>query len=110
MTVVRLIVSYCGGAYAGWQRQKNAIGVQQVVEEALGRLLGSTSEVRIFGAGRTDAGVHARGQAVHLELRRPFRLQGLVHGTNHQLPPDIRILAAHRMSADFDARKSALGK
>ncbi len=104
----RLILSYRGTAYAGWQRQENALAVQQVVEEALADLLGGP--VRLFGAGRTDAGVHAHGQAAHLELPRPFPLRGLVHGTNHRLPPDIRILAAHRMPAGFDARKSALGK
>ncbi|MEE8523825.1 MAG: tRNA pseudouridine(38-40) synthase TruA [Thermoanaerobaculia bacterium] len=106
--VYRLTLSYHGAAYAGWQRQKNAASVQQTVEEALVDLLGRPQ--RIFAAGRTDAGVHARGQVAHLELTRPFALKGLVHGTNHRLPSDIRVLAAHRMAAGFDARKHALGK
>lgn len=106
--VYRLILSYRGTAYAGWQRQTNALAVQQVVEEALARLLGE--DVRVVAAGRTDTGVHARGQVAHLVLPRPFPARGLVHGTSHHLPPDVRVLAAHEMPAGFHARKSALGK
>jgi tRNA pseudouridine38-40 synthase len=104
----RLLLSYRGTAYAGWQRQKNALAVQQVVEEALERLLGEP--VRVMGASRTDAGVHARGQAAHLELPRPFAESGLVHGTNHHLPEDVRVLAAAAVPAGFHARKHAWGK
>ena len=57
--VHRLTLSYRGAGYAGWQRQSNAPSVQQTVEEALGRLFGEP--LRIHGASRTDAGVHARG-------------------------------------------------
>ncbi len=106
--VYRLTIAYRGTSYAGWQRQVNALAVQQVVEEALCELL--RSEVSIHAAGRTDAGVHARGQTAHLRLTRTFAEKGLVHGTNHHLPSDIRITAAHRMPARFHARKSALGK
>src|SRR6202023_619410 len=109
--VVRLIVSYRGAAYAGWQRQDNALAVQEVLEEALGRLLGSP--VRAVGASRTDAGVHARGQAAHLEPAAAvadWPLRGLVHGTNHLLPDDVRVLAADRMAAGFHARRAARGK
>ncbi|MFP3938938.1 MAG: tRNA pseudouridine(38-40) synthase TruA [Thermoanaerobaculia bacterium] len=119
----RLILSYCGGAYAGWQRQGNALAVQQVVEEALGRLLptelvaeapaggGETGPgPRIVGAGRTDAGVHARGQAAHLELPGAFPLRALVYGTNRFLPPDVRVMAAHRVPDGFHARKNAASK
>ena len=98
MPTYRLLLSYRGTAYAGWQRQENAFTVQQAVEEALGRLLGESGEpVRIVGASRTDAGVHARGQAAHLELARPFPERGLVHGTNHHLPEDVRVMAAAAM-------------
>jgi len=106
--IVRLTVSYRGTAYAGWQRQTNALAVQQVVEEALADLLGAG--VTLHGAGRTDAGVHARAQAAHLELPRPFPLRGLVHAGNHRLPEDVRVTAAHRMPAGFHARKHAAGK
>jgi tRNA pseudouridine38-40 synthase len=104
----RLILAYRGTAYAGWQRQENALAVQQVVEEALERLLGAP--VRVVGASRTDAGVHARGQAAHLELPEPFPERGLVHGANHHLPEDVRVLAAAAMPPGFHARRHAWGK
>jgi tRNA pseudouridine38-40 synthase len=108
MPTYRLHLSYRGTAYAGWQRQENAFTVQQAVEEALERLWGQP--VRIVGASRTDAGVHARGQVAHLELPRPFPERGLVHGTNHHLPGDVRVMAAAAMPGGFHARKHALGK
>jgi tRNA pseudouridine38-40 synthase len=106
--VYRLKLAYRGTAYAGWQRQPNALAVQQVVEEALSDLLGE--EVTIGGAGRTDAGVHARAQIAHLRSAREFPLRGLVHGCNPRLPEDIRILAADRMPEGFDARRCAAAK
>lgn len=108
MAVYRLTLSYRGGAYAGWQRQPNALTVQQVLEEALEKLLGTG--IRVIGASRTDAGVHARGQAAHLALAEPFPERGLVHGGNRHLPPDIRILAADRMCEGFHARRHAHSK
>ena len=109
--VVRLIVSYCGTAYAGWQRQDNALAVQEVLETALTRLLGTP--VRVVGASRTDAGVHARGQAAHVEppaAVESWPLRGLVHGTNQHLPADVRVMKAEHMAAGFHARRSACGK
>ena len=106
--VARLTISYRGTAYAGWQRQTNALAVQQVVEEGLAKLTGR--EIRIHGAGRTDAGVHARGQVAHLETPPGFPLRALVHGTNHGLPEDVTVLAAHRMPDGFHAQKCALAK
>lgn len=106
--IYRLTLSYRGEAYAGWQHQENALSVQQVVEEALTRLLGRSA--RVVGASRTDAGVHARGQMAHLELSEPFPERGLVHGANHHLPEDVRVMAAHKMPDGFHARKSAWGK
>ena len=127
--VHRLILSYRGAAYAGWQRQENALAVQQVVEEALARLLApgerspagpGARPIRVVGASRTDAGVHARAQAAHLEEAAgsalphstPLRasLRALVHGVNHFLPADVRVMAAHRVAAGFHARKHAAGK
>ncbi len=108
MPSYRLTLAYRGAAYAGWQRQDNALAVQQVVEEALARLLGTA--VRLVGASRTDAGVHARGQVAHVELAAPFAPRGLVHGGNHHLPEDVRILGAAEMPDGFHARKHAAGK
>ena len=106
--IYRLTLAYDGHRFAGWQRQDNALTVQQAVEEALADLLGEAP--RLHGAGRTDTGVHARGQVAHVDLPRPFPVKGLVHGTNHRLRSDVRVLAADRMPDGFHARKSALGK
>lgn len=106
--VYRLTLAYRGTAYSGWQRQPNALAVQEVVEDALSDLLGKP--LRVVSASRTDAGVHAEGQVVHLDLGRPFPTRGLVHGTNHRLPEDIRILAAQAVRDGFHARYTALGK
>lgn len=103
----RLTISYRGTRYAGWQRQDNAVSVQQVVEDAISKLAGP---VRVTGASRTDAGVHARGQVAHLDLDRPLPPRALVHGVNPHLPEDVRVVAAAEVEETFHARKSALGK
>lgn len=106
--VHRLTIAYRGTAYAGWQRQPNAPTVQQTVEEALAAFTGE--EAPVVGAGRTDAGVHARGQVAHYDLRRELPPRALIHGVNPGLPPDIRILGAQPVAAGFHARKDALAK
>lgn len=106
--VYRLILGYRGTAYAGWQRQTNALAVQQVVEEALSRVL--EEPVTVHGAGRTDAGVHARGQVAHCVSERDFPRQGLLHATNRLLPSDVRVVEAARMPDGFHARKHAASK
>ena len=104
----QITLSYRGTRYAGWQRQDNAVSIQQVVEEAVSKLVGEP--VRVTGASRTDAGVHARGQVAHLDLDRPLPPRALVHGVNPHLPEDVRVLAAAEVEDTFHARKSALGK
>lgn len=106
--VYKLTLSYDGGGFAGWQRQSNAVTVQEVLEGALSRIVGD--DVRVVGAGRTDAGVHARGQVAHLELDWAVEARALVFGTNHHLPPAVRVLEAHRVRDGFHARKSATAK
>jgi len=106
--VYRLILGYRGTAYAGWQRQTNALAVQQVLEEALAGVLDES--VTVFGAGRTDAGVHARGQVAHFVSARDFPNDGLIHATNRLLPPDVRLIDAARMPEGFHARKHAVSK
>ncbi|MXZ37388.1 MAG: tRNA pseudouridine(38-40) synthase TruA [Holophagales bacterium] len=106
----RLLIAYDGSDYAGWQRQDNALAVQQVVEEAVAAIAGQ--EVTVHGAGRTDAGVHAAGQAAHLDLPAGNLPSGetrraLIHGVNHHLPAAIRVLSADPVDDSFHARKSA---
>ncbi|MBZ0112322.1 MAG: tRNA pseudouridine(38-40) synthase TruA [Thermoanaerobaculia bacterium] len=103
-----LEVSYRGTGYAGWQRQENALTVQEVLEDALETLTGSP--VRVMGSGRTDRGVHARGQVASLRLARSWSCRALVHGTNRFLPDDIRVMKAQRATPGFDARRDALSK
>jgi tRNA pseudouridine38-40 synthase len=103
-----LKIAYRGTAYAGWQRQPNAVTVQQVLEEAIERLAGET--LPVTGASRTDAGVHARGQVAHLVGADSLPDRALVHGTNRYLPEDVRVLAARSVGETFHARKSAMRK
>lgn len=102
----RLTLEYDGGPFVGWQRQDNGASVQGVLEAALAALTGEA--VTITAAGRTDAGVHATGQVVHLDLARdwdPFRL---MEGTNfHLRPAPVIVLAAQAAEDDFHARFSA---
>ena len=104
----KVVIAYDGTAYSGWQYQENAVGIQQVVEEALAFLDGAP--VRVFGSSRTDAGVHAKGFVAHFHLKSPIPAKNLVRAMNARLPDAIRILKASRASEDFDARLSAKSK
>lgn len=104
----RLTIAYAGTRYAGWQRQPNAPTVQERLESALAALTGES--LAVIGAGRTDAGVHADGQVAHFDSPRELAAGALVHGVNHHLPADIRVLAAGPARPDFHARFSALAK
>ena len=105
---VLFTLQYLGTRYGGWQRQTNASSIQQVVEEALEKIF--SAPVRLHGAGRTDAGVHALAQRAHADM--PFEIppRGLVLGLNQLLPHDIRITAAESVPDDFHARFSARSK
>jgi tRNA pseudouridine38-40 synthase len=95
-------IQYLGTRYAGWQRQTNALSVQEVIETALSQLCKET--IRIEGAGRTDSGVHARAQRAHADLPRAIDSRGLVLGLNNLLPHDIRIVEAEPVADDFHCR------
>ena len=103
-----LTIQYLGTRYAGWQTQANATGVQQVLEEALATLFGSP--VRIHGAGRTDAGVHAAAQRAHFDPPFVIPPRGLLLGLNQLLPHDVRVLAVDEVADDVHARFSAISK
>ena len=104
----RVVIAYDGTGFSGWQYQENAVGVQQVVEEALAYLEGGP--VRVFGSSRTDAGVHAKGFVGHFRLTKPIPLKNLVRATNSRLPDSVRIMKASYADDGFDARLSAKGK
>jgi tRNA pseudouridine38-40 synthase len=108
---LRLDLSYDGSAFHGWARQPGLRTVQQTVEEALGRALALPAPARLTVAGRTDAGVHARGQVAHLDV--PADCWARAAGTAARrlarlLPADVRVRAIGSVPAAFDARFSAL--
>ena len=105
---VLFTIQYLGTRYAGWQMQANATGVQQVVEEALEKMFGE--QVRIEGAGRTDAGVHARAQRAHADIPFAIAHRGFLLGLNDLLPHDIRIIEIEDVADDFHCRFDAKQK
>ena len=105
---ILLTLSYDGTAYAGWQRQENAMSVQQCVEEALQKLTGERTA--ITGAGRTDAGVHALDQRAHFDTISRIPPEKYSFALNSCLPMDIRVLASKAVDHRFHARFDAQGK
>ena len=101
-------LQYLGTRYAGWQTQANAVGVQQVFEAVLSRLFGAP--IRVEGAGRTDAGVHARAQRAHADVPFEIPTRGLILGLNDLLPHDVRVVEAERVADDFHCRFAAKSK
>lgn len=109
MTNYRLLVAYDGTGFHGWQRQPGLRTVQGVLEGALAGLL-QVESVTLQGAGRTDAGVHARGQVASFRAGTPIPGSALKHALGPRLPRDVRVLASAATSDDFDARRSALAR
>lgn len=108
MRRIHLIVEYDGTNYAGWQRQINALAVQQVLEEKLSKL--TRESIVVTGASRTDAGVHALGQSVHFDTESRIPGDKFAFALNTMLPRDIRIRLSEDISPDFHARFSTKGK
>lgn len=102
----KLTLEYDGGPFRGWQRQADGPTVQEALERAVVAFCGEA--VRVVGAGRTDAGVHATGQVAHLDLQRTAEVDVLRNALNHHLrPAPIVVLEASPASDDFHARFSA---
>jgi len=105
----KLTVEYCGAGFVGWQRQASALSVQQALETAIHDFCGAA--VTVFGAGRTDAGVHALAQIAHVDLARDHVPDVIRSAVNHHLRPHaISVLAVEPVSRQFDARRSATGR
>ena len=106
---IRLLISYKGTNFFGWQKQKKGRTVQSEIEKALRKIF--SEKFSVVGSGRTDAGVHALGQTAHFEIHEK-KLKGvnLVPALNYHLPKDISILEAWQASEDFHARFSAVKK
>jgi tRNA pseudouridine38-40 synthase len=102
---VRLKLEYDGTNYSGWQMQAGQNSIQAELEEALARIFGGL--IRVLAAGRTDAGVHARGQVAAARLPRSFDPAELARALNAILPPDIVVLEASEVGDSFNPRRDA---
>jgi len=105
----KLTLEYDGTGLVGWQRQKSGLSVQEILEGAVERFCGAA--VTVYGAGRTDAGVHALAQAAHLDLPRaadPDEIRGALN--HHVKPHAVAVLAVEPVAESFNARTSARGR
>ncbi|MCE2935354.1 MAG: tRNA pseudouridine(38-40) synthase TruA [Cyclobacteriaceae bacterium] len=98
-------ISYNGTRYHGWQNQRNAVGVQQLVEEGLSKMF--REKVAITGSGRTDTGVHCAQQFFHVDLEKEFQPEKLIQQLNSFLPADIAIGGVRQVKPDAHARYDA---
>ena len=106
MTRYKLTIEYDGRPFVGWQRQDNGPSVQQALEEAVQGFCGET--VRVYGAGRTDAGVHASGQVAHIDIARATDAGTVRDAINaHLRPAPVVVLQAEAVGGKFNARTSA---
>jgi tRNA pseudouridine38-40 synthase len=106
---LKLTIAYDGRSFSGWQSQPNGNAIQDHLERALASIAGVA--IRIHGAGRTDAGVHALGQIAHFDApSKRMEPQSWLRALNAGLPPEIRILACHHAADNFHARFSAIEK
>ncbi len=109
MTRFKLTIEYDGGPFVGWQRQDNGLSIQQVLEDAVYATV--QEESMVYGAGRTDAGVHALGQVAHVDIAKPIEPNRLMAALNfHAKPNPVAVTAAEVALDDFHARVSAMGR
>jgi tRNA pseudouridine38-40 synthase len=108
MRNIKLTIEYEGTMYAGWQRQKNAVTVQEKLEEAIKRV--TSEDIETIGSSRTDAGVHARGFAANFLTNSNIPASSFREALNSKLPKDIVILQSNEVEPDFHARYSCVGK
>lgn len=103
------VVSYSGANYFGWQKQPNVLTIQEVIEKEISKIF--NREITIYGAGRTDAGVHAIGQTFHFDVEVDhIDLDRFLYSINQMLPDDIKIVDIEEVDPSFHARFSAKSK
>ncbi len=106
---IRLLISYDGAGFAGWQLQKGVVTVQELLEKALKKVL--KEEVRIYGSGRTDSKVHALGQVAHFDTsNQSVPASSFPLALNSHLPHTIRVIEGHLESEKFHARFTTLSR
>ncbi|MCR5499254.1 MAG: tRNA pseudouridine(38-40) synthase TruA, partial [Acetatifactor sp.] len=108
MKRIRLWVSYDGTNYHGWQIQNNGITIESELNRALSDLYGQ--DVKVIGASRTDAGVHALGNVAVYDTESPIPAEKVCHALNARLPEDIRVTKSEEVPADWHPRKCASRK
>lgn len=108
MKNVKLTIEYDGTNYHGWQYQENVPSIQEEIEKALKEVTGEY--IDIFGSGRTDAGVHAKGQVANFYTVSKLPIERFKYALNTTLPRDIIIVDSEEVDLDFHARFSAKGK
>ncbi|MDK2962816.1 MAG: tRNA pseudouridine38-40 synthase [Verrucomicrobiota bacterium] len=104
----KMTIAYDGTNYSGWQVQPRKMTVQGEIERVIEQLTGR--KIRIHHSGRTDAGVHAKGQVAHVDLKEPVDPGLFMNGLNGLLPPDVRIMKFEAVCPDFNARYDAVSK
>lgn len=105
---IRLVISYDGTDFCGWQKQLSDRTIQGELEQCFSTM--TTEKIRLHGAGRTDAGVHALGMVAHFNCTSQISCEVLLHGANSMLPGSIRVLHVKEEHAGFHARYAATGK
>ncbi len=105
---IKAVIEYDGTDFVGWQRQPNGRTVQEEIEAAVKQITGAAATVT--GAGRTDSGVHARGQVANFFIEHPIGSDGLWRGLNGVLPNDVVILSLEEVPEQFSARYSATAR
>lgn len=109
MANYKLTIEYDGTRYHGWERKRNLDTIQGKIEDVLTRMTGE-AELNLIGAGRTDAGVHARGMVANIHLKTPIQPEELRSGLNRYLPEDIAVREVRQAADRFHARYNAAGK
>ena len=109
MTRYKLTLEYDGSPFCGWQRQANEPSVQAVIEDAAARIAGEA--ITLWGAGRTDSGVHALGQVAHFDMNKPISADRMRDALNyHMKPQPVAVLRAEIVDEDFHSRFSATAR
>ncbi len=108
MRNIKLTIRYDGSRYAGWQFQKNALAIQEVIQRAIKKITGRS--INLTGSGRTDAGVHAEAQVANFKTRSKIPLKNLRMALNSALPKDIVIINIEEAGPKFNSQRSARSK
>ena len=108
MRTIKLLIAYDGTDFHGWQVQPDTRTIQGEIESVISLMTGEST--RLYGAGRTDAGVHALGQVAHFRTGSAIASEEFFRGLNGLLPGDITVLSVRDVPGDFDARRTAIAR